>query len=271
MSKLTVVDNFDRWDDLFDGKVTVDSLNIPLHQNQGIVFRKNHKEAFGYVRGDVIRQFKQECVPSGIRAKNEEQLIALQLLNDASIPLTILSGEAGSGKTLMAIAHALDKFFNHGKIRQIMIAKSMTPVGREIGFLKGELEDKIKPWLGPFYDNFKVCGQTHAQVEGLINQRAIEITPITFIQGRSIKNTILIIDEVQNLSMDVIKQIITRAGENSEVILLGDPTQKFEAQLKGNSMFELIDLAKSSPLVGHVHLNTCFRSPLAEWAVKTLK
>lgn len=270
MSKLVTVRDFNEWPKLWNGEITPDILGVKLHQNEGIAFYDGDKEAFGYLRGDVIRQFKTYYHPSVITPKNAEQLIALQLLADASIPLTILSGEAGSGKTLMAIAHALERFTNSSGIRQIMIAKSMTPIGREIGFLKGEMQDKIKPWLGPFYDNFKVCGQSHKNVEDLIAQHAVEITPITFIQGRSIKNTILIIDECQNIELNVLKQIITRAGAGSEVVLLGDPTQKFENKLHQNSMQILIERAKSAPLVGHVHLNTCFRSAIASWAVSAL-
>lgn len=270
MKELVVVDNFTLWGDLWDGEVTVQSLGIPLHENQGVFFCNGDLEAWGYASDGLIRQHKKIYKPSGIKPKNGEQLIALQLLQNRSIPLTILSGEAGSGKTLLAVAHALSKFNNDSRVKRIMIAKSMTPVGREIGFLKGELADKVKPWLGPFYDNFKVCGQTVAQIDRMIETNIIEITPITFIQGRSIKDTVLIIDEVQNLGMDVIKQIITRAAEGSEIILLGDPTQKFEGKLRVNSLATLIEAGKNSPLVGHVHLNTCFRSAIAGWAVAHL-
>ena len=270
MKELVTVDNFTQWDDLWDGKITAASLGIPLHENQGILFCNGDLEAWGYATGDTIKQHKKIYNPSGIKPKNGEQLIALQLLQNRSIPLTILSGEAGSGKTLLAVAHALAKFSTDKRVKRIMIAKSMTPVGREIGFLKGEMSDKVKPWLGPFYDNFKVCGQTTAQIDQMIEGELIEITPITFIQGRSIKDTVLIIDEVQNLGMDVIKQIITRAAEGSEIILLGDPTQKFEGKLRINSLATLIEAGKNSPLVGHVHLNTCFRSAIAGWAVEHL-
>jgi PhoH-like ATPase len=157
----------------------------------------------------------------------------------------------------------------HGDKTKIVIAKSMTPVGREIGHLKGSMEDKVKPWLGPFYDNFIQCGVAPYEIDDMIERDILEITPITFIQGRSITNAIIIIDEVQNLDMNILKQIITRAAEGSQIILLGDQTQVFE-RVNSSSITTLVEKGRNSKVVGTIHLSKSLRSKLADWAVKHL-
>jgi PhoH-like ATPase len=133
------------------------------------------------------------------------------------------------------------------------------------------MEDKVRPWLGPFYDNFIHCNVPDYAMDRMMETNELEITPITFIQGRSITNAVIIIDEVQNLDGDVIKQIITRASEGTEIILLGDQTQVFERGVKHNRSIEfLVEKAKTSNLVGHIHLSKSLRSPLADWAVENL-
>lgn len=206
--------------------------------------------------------------PCKVKPANTEQAIALELLRDDSIPLVTLFGAAGSGKTFLACAHMLHAL-QKGLTGKIIIAKNLTPVGREIGFLPGSLEEKVIPFLGPFYDNFLKLGKSKYEIEETIRKEMIEISPLTFIQGRSISNAILCIDEIQNsLSMDIVKQIITRAGDNCKVILLGDPSQRFE---KGDINLEyLINKGKTSPLVGHLAMKKSVRSPLANWAVENL-
>ncbi len=144
----------------------------------------------------------------------------------------------------------------------------MTPVGREIGFLPGGLEDKVNVWLGAFFDNFQKLGKPKYEIEEEVRSGKIEITPITFIQGRSLSNTILVVDEVQNLDMDIIKQIITRAGNGCKIILLGDPTQRFETGVI--DLTALAEKCKTSKLVGHISFKKSVRSPLAQWAVENL-
>lgn len=169
--------------------------------------------------------------------------------------------------TLLACAHAMQRL-RKGDIDKIVIAKSLTPVGREIGFLKGTMEEKVLPWLGPFLDNFEKCGVTRLDLEKMIADEKVEISPITFIQGRSISNSIIIVDEIQNLDMDVIKQVITRAAENCKILLLGDPSQRFE---RGSLNLEaFVDKGKLSELVGHIYFRKSVRSPIAEWAVNNL-
>lgn len=271
MTQILRIKGFNGWNDWYESKcITLNSLDIEgeVYENQGVVIDGLGAIQVGLVKGRTIVQSKQYH-PCKISPKNEEQAIALSMLSDNSIPLSILSGVAGSGKTLLACAHAIHQF-KKGNISRIVIAKSMTPVGREVGFLKGSLEEKTKPWLGPFYDNFLQCGVTSYEMDKMVDHDELEITPISFIQGRSIPNAIIIIDEVQNLEMNVVKQIITRAAENTQIILLGDQTQVFERSLKEQTLTHLINKSKHSELVASIHLSKSLRSPIADWAVENL-
>jgi PhoH-like ATPase len=268
---IVVIEDFEDWNDWYEnGMIEIASLKAPveLHQNQGVVLKGSDCKEHGIVKKDKIVRIR-EYAPCEIYPRNSEQKIACAILGDHTIPLVVLSGVAGSGKTLLACAHALERLNSRDSINKIIIAKSMTPVGREVGFLPGTMEEKVMPWLGPFYDNFVNCGYMPAQIEKMIHDGELEITPITFIQGRSISNAILIIDEVQNLEINVLKQIITRAAQGTQIILLGDQTQVFE-KVRDLSLEFLLDKGKDSPLVGTIHLEKTLRSPIADWAVKNL-
>lgn len=264
------IEHFDNWQSWYSqDKIKIAELKIEgnLYQNQPVMLGKEGSAQIGIVKGDYIVKIS-DYFPCKIGAKNDEQKFALSLLKDNNIPLKIISGVAGSGKTMLACAHAMQQL-RYGDKTRIVIAKSMTPVGREIGHLKGSMEDKVKPWLGPFYDNFIQCGVAPYEIDDMIQQETMEITPITFIQGRSITNAIIIIDEVQNLNLNILKQIITRAAEGSEIILLGDQTQVFE-RVSDNSITTLIERGRNSNVVGAIHLHKSLRSSLAEWAVENL-
>jgi PhoH-like ATPase len=273
---LSVIENFEDWNNWFnkEKKISLNDLpkDIEYCQNMGIVLKSPvyddlpKTKQHGIVKGDSVVHLKKYH-PCGIKPFNTEQSIALELLNDDSIPLVTMLGSAGSGKTLLACAHAMHSL-KKGCVEKIVIAKSMTPVGREIGFLKGTLEEKVLPWLGPFRDNMEKCGVSTYDLEKLILEESVEITPITFIQGRSISNSIIIVDEIQNLDMDVIKQVVTRAADNCKILLLGDPSQRFE---RGSINLEaFVEKGKSSELVGHIFFRKSVRSPIAEWAVQNL-
>lgn len=269
---MRTIKQFDLWSEWYtDRKVRIEDLGEgDFAQSTGVIMQGGNAVQYGFVEGDHIVPLK-DYHPCKIYGKNEEQKVALHILGDQNIPLKILSGVAGSGKTLLACAHAIHQFKNHRSNKtKIVIAKSMTPVGKDIGYLKGGMEDKVKPWLGPFYDNFLVCGIPPYEIDEMVFKGELEITPITYIQGRSISNAIIIIDEVQNLELDVVKQIVTRAAEGSEIILLGDQTQKFEYRVKGSTLDVLIERSNESELVGSVHLSKSLRSPIADWAVNNL-
>lgn len=266
---LKVLENFDKWNEFNDKDTKLKIEDLPpdeYHENMGIVLKYEGGKDHGIIKNGCLEKLKR-YYPCNVKPKNTEQTFALELLRDDTIPLVTLIGAAGSGKTFLASAHILHALAK-GNTSRVIIAKSMTPVGREIGFLPGGLEDKVNVWLGAFFDNFQKLGKGKFEIEQDIQIGKLEITPITFIQGRSLSNTILVVDEVQNLDMDIIKQIITRAGDGCKIILLGDPTQRFEV-----GSFDLtgfIDKCKMTNLAGHLNFRKSVRSPLASWAVDTL-
>jgi PhoH-like ATPase len=269
-----VIEGFEDWNDWYsEGKILIADLKSNeevFHPNQGVVLKGSGCKEHGMVRGDHIVRLKQ-YYPCEISARNTEQTIALGLLEDPKIPLVILSGASGSGKTLLACAHALEKLDNSNSgIKKIIIVKSLTPVGREIGYLPGTMEDKVRPFLGPYFDNFVHCGYMPQQIETMIERGEVDISPIAFIQGRSISNAIIIIDEVQNLELNILKQIITRAGDHTQIILLGDSSQRFERGHDGRPLDILLERGVNSPLIGTIHLVKSLRSPIASWAVQNL-
>lgn len=261
---------FHDWNNWFkDGRVDIKDLNkkCKFYDNMGIVLKGDDCKEHGIVKGDqIVRSTVYN--PCNISPKNTEQTIALELLRDDSIKLVTILGAAGSGKTLLACAHALHQY-KKNNIAKIVIAKSLTPVGRDIGYLKGTMNDKMMPWLGPFKDNFIHCDVPYYQMEKMIQDDELEITPITFIQGRSISNAIIIIDEAQNLDANILKQIISRAGEGTKVIVLGDPSQVFE-KLVNPGLETIVEKGKDSSLVGHIRMQKSLRSDLAAWAVENL-
>lgn len=269
---VVVIEDFEGWNEWYsDGRVRIDEIKTEhvFTPNQGVVLKGQGAKSHGIVKGKFVVR-SNDYYPCGLAPKNSEQIIALSLLRDMSIPLTILSGVAGSGKTLLACAHALERLnSSKDKIHKVVIAKSMTPVGREVGYLKGDLNEKVMPWLGPFFDNFVNCGYEPYRIEKMVEDGELEITPITFIQGRSISNAVIIIDEVQNLDINILKQIITRAAEGSQIILLGDQTQTFE-RVGSKSLDILLERGINSHLVGSIHLLKTLRSPIADWAVNNL-
>ena len=261
---------FDMWNTWYaDGKVALEYLSVDLRGKENLyVVLEGGTGEIGVVKGDYLLKAKYYS-PTNLKSRNLEQQAALALLGDKDVPLKILSGAAGSGKTLMASAHAIHKL-EKGLCSKIIIAKSLTPVGREIGFLKGSMQEKMIPYLGSFYDNFIHCGIPPYKMEEMMERGELDITPIALIQGRSISDAVMIIDEAQNLDVNILKQIITRAGSGTDIILLGDPTQKFEKYVKDDSLGFLITKGEKSPLVGSVTLEKCVRSPLAAWAVQEL-
>lgn len=270
MSKdVVVIEEFEEWNDWYtNGEIFLEDIDpVEVHPNSGVVLKGGGCKEHGLVVKDKIVRVKH-YVPCGITSKNSEQTLALAMLRESN--LVVMSGVAGSGKTLLSCAHALHRLRSKDNICKIVIAKSMAPVGREVGYLKGSMEEKIKPWLGAFYDNFLNCGYSSQDIELMVEREELEITPLTFIQGRSISNAVIIVDEVQNLDIKTVKQIITRAAEGTQIILLGDQTQNFEYRNMDNTLEYLLERGRNSPLVSTIHLRKSLRSPIANWAVDNL-
>ena len=166
----------------------------------------------------------------GIKALNKEQKFALDLLLDETIQVVTLVGKAGTGKTIMALAAGLEKVLEGGgRYNRILITRPIVPLGNDLGYLPGDKEDKIRPWMQPIYDNLEYLCNEHIQPNGcidyLIANGKIELEALTYIRGRSIPKQFIICDESQNLSPHVIKTILTRVGRGSKIIFTGDPEQ----------------------------------------------
>lgn len=209
----------------------------------------------------------------GIKPKNAEQTFALNALLHDEIKLVALQGVAGTGKTLLALASALEQ---KGKFDHIILARPIIPLSnRDIGFLPGDVNDKISPYMMPLFDNLKYIKSQYKPherkamaLDEMQLKGELEITALTFIRGRSLTNTIFIIDEAQNLTPQEIKTIITRAGEGTKVIFTGDIHQIDTPYLDAhsNGLSYIIDRLKGSPLFAHIRLLKGERSALANLA-----
>ncbi len=217
----------------------------------------------------------------GIFARNKEQLFALELLLDDEIHLVTLNGAAGTGKTLLAIACGLRKVADEAVYRKLLVSRPIFPLGRDIGFLPGDIEQKLNPWMKPIYDNLDLLLSTRMELGGggrepeyqyLLDNKIIEVEPLTYIRGRSIPKQFLVVDEAQNLTPHEIKTVLTRAGEGTKVVLTGDPQQIDNPYVDAmsNGLTYTIERFKQSGIAGHVTLRKGERSPLAELAAQLL-
>jgi PhoH-like ATPase len=213
-----------------------------------------------------------EVTASGINPKNLEQTFALDALLNPYIPLVALTGISGSGKTLLSLAAAIQ---NKKLYHQIFITRQTVPVGNDLGFLPGTVEEKIRPYLEPFYDNLKFLRTINGNAEKIAfleKEDKIHIAPITYSRGRSIPKVFLIVDEAQNLTPHEAKTIITRAGEGTKVILMGDIDQIDTPYLDktSNGLAHTIHRFKGQSIFAYVHLNKGERSELAELASRIM-
>jgi PhoH-like ATPase len=211
---------------------------------------------------------------TGIKARNKEQSFALDLLMNADIPLVSIVGKAGCGKTMLAIAAGLEQTIGiDNKYSRLIVSRPVQPMGKDIGFLPGTLEEKMSPWLRPIQDNLQfLMGNDKITLDMYMQKGVIEVEAITYIRGRSISNAYIIIDEAQNLSMHEIKTIITRVGENSKVVLTGDIEQIDNVYVDEttNGLTYVAEKFKPYDLAGHITLMTGERSKVATLASRIL-
>jgi PhoH-like ATPase len=215
----------------------------------------------------------------GIRPRNKEQHYALDLLLNDDIKLVTLVGKAGTGKTLLAIAAGLQKVVEEAHYHKLLVSRPIFPLGRDIGYLPGDIEEKLNPWMQPIYDNVELLlgisknekkdGRSYTE---LIDLGYIEIEPLTYIRGRSIPNQFMIVDEAQNLTPHEVKTIITRVGESTKIILTGDPYQIDNPYVdsSNNGITTVVERFKNEAIAGHVTLTKGERSALAELASNIL-
>jgi PhoH-like ATPase len=246
--------------------------------NENFVLRNGSKSALTTFRRTdetFVRVEKHTCY--GITPRNAEQSFALRALMDDQIKLVTLAGTAGTGKTLLALAAALEC---RQKYRQILLARPVVPLSnRDLGFLPGDIADKLDPYMQPLYDNLTVirhqCGDDTQAAQRITEMRESEklmITPLAYIRGRSLQRMFFIVDEAQNLTPHEVKTIITRAGEGTKIVFTGDVAQIDQPYLDAlsNGLSYLIHRMMGQPIYAHVTLEKGERSELADLASELL-
>jgi PhoH-like ATPase len=215
----------------------------------------------------------------GIQPLNLEQKCALDLLLRDDIKLITLVGQAGTGKTLLALAAGLKKVFDDNLYTRILVSRPIMPLGKDIGYLPGTKEEKLYHWMQPIYDNLEfLCQSSSGKDNGaetqkwIMESKKIEVEAVTYIRGRTLPKIFMIIDEAQNLTPHEVKTIVSRAGQGAKVILTGDPTQIDNPYLDkdSNALTFIVGKFKKYPLFGHVFLERTERSELAALAAEVL-
>jgi len=232
----------------------------------------------GYQGGEVF----------GLKPRNEEQEMALDLLLDDNVKLVSLSGIAGTGKTLLAMAAGLKKVVEDNLYSRLVVSRPIFPMGKDLGYLPGSKAEKFNPWMQPIYDNMDILLSMHsdgaaphsygngkekskkASIFDYMDYGFVELEPLTYIRGRSLPNQFIIIDEGQNLTPHEMKTIITRAGKDTKIVLTGDPYQIDIPYLDSlsNGLSIAVEKMKHEDIVGHVTLSKGERSELADLAAK---
>ncbi|MBI1306776.1 MAG: ribonuclease [Bacteroidetes bacterium] len=246
--------------------------------NHFLIMNNGKKSALGYynTQEDTVEKVEKQTV-FRIKPRNAEQAFAIHALLKPEIKLITLRGVAGTGKTLLALAAALEQRRN---FHQIYITRPIVPLSnRDIGYLPGDVKSKIDPYMQPIWDNLKFIKSQFTtkdkelkQIEEMVNQEKIAIAPLAYIRGRTLSNVFFIVDEAQNLTPHEVKTIITRAGENTKIVFTGDINQIDTPYLdaESNGLSFLIDKVKNHSLFAHVNLEKGERSELANLANELL-
>lgn len=225
-----------------------------------------------------VRKVPKEGIWS-LFPRNREQSFALDVLMDDSIKLVTLVGKAGTGKTLLAIAAGLHKTAEENIYNRLLVSRPVFPMGKDLGFLPGDIEEKLTPWMQPIFDNVELLISGHESekrhskgYKELMAMGLLDIEPLTYIRGRSIPNQYLIVDEAQNLTPHEIKTIVTRVGEGTKIVLTGDPYQIDNPYVdsSSNGLTYLVEKFKGERIAAHVTLTKGERSELAELAANLL-
>ncbi|OKP69509.1 hypothetical protein A3844_04645 [Paenibacillus helianthi] len=257
------------------------SLSYPLYPHEFVILKDEigtGKSALLKVNSDASRLeplYLGNDAVWGISARNAQQRMALELLLNDDIPLVTITGKAGTGKTLLALAAGLFKVEDEHKYKKLLIARPVVPMGKDIGYLPGEKDEKLRPWMQPIYDNLEFLFDTKKSGDIdkiLMGLGSIQVEALTYIRGRSIPSQFIIIDEAQNLSRHEVKTIVSRAGEGSKVILMGDPEQIDHPYLDAasNGLSYIVEKFKQQGISGHITLEKGERSHLAQLAADLL-
>ncbi|HKJ78288.1 MAG TPA: PhoH family protein, partial [Prolixibacteraceae bacterium] len=276
---ITTFENFDDLiiDKLYEqGAIAIDELKEKLQpeSNECYIFKGNNSSVlarFDTKNNRICRVEKKSAY--GIKPRNAEQTFSLNMLMNPEIQLVALTGKAGTGKTLLALAAAIEQ---NKSFDQILLARPIVTLSnRDLGYLPGDASEKINPYMQPLFDNLSVIkhafnprSQEYQKIEELQKEEKLVITPLAYIRGRSLSNSYFIIDEAQNLTPHEIKTIITRAGEGTKMIFTGDLQQIDSPYLdmKSNGLAFLTDRMRNQDLFAHINLVKGERSYLAELA-----
>jgi len=258
---------------------------LDMHPNQYLMLRNESRD-----RDTALARFDAEentfCTLApfrtgvfGIRPRNREQYFALDALLVPEIKLVTLAGKAGTGKTLLASAAGLDMVMERQECTKLLISRPIFPLGRDIGYLPGDIDEKLNPWMQPIWDNLELLmGLTQKErktgrgAHELEMLGVVQVEPLTYIRGRSIPNQFMIVDEAQNLTPHEIKTIITRVGEGTKIVFTGDVYQIDNPYVDpvNNGLSYLAEAFKGESISAHVTLEKGERSPLAEKAANLL-
>jgi PhoH-like ATPase len=213
----------------------------------------------------------------GVRPRNKEQSHALDILLDENIRLVTLVGKAGTGKTLLALAAGLKRTVEDGQYTRMLVSRPVMPLGRDIGFLPGDVDEKLNPWMQPIFDNLEFLFSSgtrkgpRAYAE-LLDSGQLQVEPLTYIRGRSLPQQYIIVDEAQNLTPHEVKTIITRSGDGTKIVLTGDPGQIDNPYVDSasNGLSVAADRFRGEKVAAHIVLTRGERSELAELAANLL-
>ncbi len=253
-----------------------------LHPNEYVVFRTDDTSGQSGLGRYIAREGIIKLVShmknrkwSGISARNKEQSFAFDMLLDPNVSLITLVGKAGTGKTLLAIAAGLTAL-EEDEYKALVVSRPIFPMGRDLGFLPGDVDAKLNPWMQPIFDNMELIAQLKnglgATYKDIVEGSNIRIEPLTYIRGRSLPQQFMIVDEAQNLTPHEVKTIITRCGDKTKLILTGDPYQIDNPYVDStnNGLTYVVERFKDQELSGHITLVRGERSGLAELASNIL-
>lgn len=244
----------------------------PKHSGLGRAIDESH---LTHLRGHTEQAWN-------VRPRSKEQRMALELLMDPEVSLVTLIGQAGTGKTLLALAAGLESVIHRGSQEKLLVSRPVIPMGKDIGYLPGTKDEKLLLWMQPIFDNLTYLMRhdrrsedeenVQQKVNKLIKDQLVELEALTYIRGRSIPRQYVIIDEAQNLTPHEVKTIISRAGENTKMVFTGDPYQIDNPYLdsSSNGLSYAVERLKGHGIYGHITLSKSERSPLSAIAADLL-